>query len=102
MFLAGNETIDLALHSHDSLPHEAKTDTSWINREAVVFVLGPEHIYVMVPEDKELLVGRQHTTRGQQPDLDLSVYGAAAAGMSRLHVALRHDHSGWWLTDMSS
>jgi len=102
MLPQGNDTINLALHSHASLPQEENTNASWMDQRAVIFILGQDQIYRVLPEGQEMLVGRKHSTNGPQPDLDLSPYGAAFAGTSRLHVALEHDQDSWWLIDMNS
>lgn len=96
-----NETIDLTLHPPAALLHEQYFD-DWSGQETVIFVLGSERIYTMMPEGKDLLIGRQHKATGPQPDLDLTPYGAIKAGTSRLHVALKRDRNTWWLIDMNS
>jgi hypothetical protein len=95
-------TVDIVTRAYVSLPEVVPPLAAPLIQDTVIFVLGAEHIYVMLPIGKELIIGRQHPTNKTQPELDLTPYGAEAAGTSRLHAALRREKNGWWLIDMSS
>lgn len=95
-------TLDVASRPYTPLPKVTPTIAEPLIQDTAVFLLGTEHIYVMLPVGKEMILGRQHHTNKTQPELDLSAYGAEIAGTSRLHAALRREKSGWWFIDMNS
>jgi hypothetical protein len=95
-------TIDVSVRPYASLPEIAPLTIESITQNTVVFMLGAEHVYMILPIGKEMILGRRHRTNKTQPELDLTPYGGEPLGTSRLHAALRHEKSGWWLIDMNS
>jgi hypothetical protein len=57
---------------------------------------------VLVKEGQEVVLGRYHVSNPQQPEIDLTRFGASACGISRLHAIIRHDKNGWWIKDLAS
>ncbi len=53
------------------------------------------------PQQRTVL-GRQDTTSPQQPDFDLTPYGALEKGVSRIHAAISRNDDTLTIVDMSS
>jgi hypothetical protein len=94
------DPIDLAVRAYAALREENPQPI--INQNTVIFAIHTDRVYMMLPEGKDILIGRNHRSNIMQPDLDLALYEAEDAGMSRLHAALKHERNGWWLIDMDS
>lgn len=57
---------------------------------------------VEVPQQDVVIVGREDMRSGIRPDVDLSLDGAAAAGVSRRHCRLLRQGDGWLVEDLMS
>ncbi len=57
---------------------------------------------VFVGEQASLVVGRADALSGVFPEIDLSPYGAEAAGLSRHHARLTRKDDQYWLEDLNS
>jgi hypothetical protein len=97
-----HKTADISVHTYATGPERGMPLVGPLPPDTVVFVIGSSCVYLMLRKGHELIVGRHHLTNTQQPELDLSTFGAAEAGTSRLHAALSHQKNGWWLIDMHS
>ena len=77
--------------------------TEYVSGEDVVVLeIGKHQLVMNVPRGQQFLVGRCHATNAVQPQVDLTPFGALTAGCSRLHAAIGHDESGWWIKDLNS
>jgi pSer/pThr/pTyr-binding forkhead associated (FHA) protein len=85
-----------------SAPAEPVTRRGESSPDGLILVLKPEQVQVVIPLGQEVLLGRHHASNQVQPEVDLTPYGAAESGMSRVHAAIRHDEHGWWLKDLNS
>lgn len=59
------------------------------------------HIFAL-PCSGELLIGRSDQRRGIYPELDLSMEGEAAYGVSRRHAMITCEQDGFYITDLRS
>jgi len=96
------DPIDLAVRAYAALLEEKAPPISVYDHNTVVFTIHSDRVYMMLPEGKDILMGRNHTSNIMQPELDLSVYDAEECGISRLHAALKHESDGWRIIDMNS
>lgn len=55
-----------------------------------------------LPLQDVVIVGREDLRSGTRPDLDLTLDGASAAGVSRRHCRLLHQPDGWHVEDLMS
>lgn len=55
-----------------------------------------------IPEKDVVIVGREDMRSGIRPDVDLTLDGASAAGVSRRHCRLLRHADGWQLEDLMS
>lgn len=61
----------------------------------------PEH--VVVSDEQTVVLGRvDHRTKGLQPDLDLTPYGATTRGVSRIHARLFMKDNHLYVADLHS
>ncbi len=82
-------------HAQSKLVERAEADT-------ITLALKQDFLHVIVPRGQEVLPGRNHASHRSQPPVDRTQYGATASGTSRIHAAIQHDESGWWLKDLGS
>jgi serine/threonine protein kinase len=57
---------------------------------------------LLLPQQKEVLVGRADPQVTPQPDVDLGPHGGREAGVSRHHARLLQSPEGWLLEDLNS
>ncbi len=57
---------------------------------------------VDVPAQDVVIVGREDMRSGIRPDVDLTLDGASAAGVSRRHCRLLRQEGGWYIEDLMS
>lgn len=57
---------------------------------------------VDVPAQDVVIVGREDMRSGIRPDVDLTLDGASAAGVSRRHCRLLRQADGWYVEDLMS
>jgi FHA domain-containing protein len=57
---------------------------------------------VEVPVQDVVIVGREDMRSGIRPDIDLTLDGASAAGVSRRHCRLLRQEGGWYIEDLMS
>ena len=89
-------------------PREATTCgiTTRLNRQ--ITITGPRLFVsasgtvVPIPPQDEVVIGRITPHSVPPPDIDLSPYGAASAGVSRRHARLLRRLEGWLLEDLNS
>ena len=55
-----------------------------------------------MPAQDVVIVGREDLRSGIRPDVDLTLDGASAAGISRRHCRLLHQPEGWYVEDLMS
>ncbi len=70
--------------------------------DGITLVFRSEYMQVPLAEGEEVILGRLHPSNSVQPQVDLSRYGAAGCGTSRLHATIRHEHGKWWIKDLGS
>ncbi len=69
---------------------------------------GPQLLLVVsgvnlpIPEEAEVVIGREDPYLANPPDVDLEPYGGGAAGVSRRHARLLKRAGGWFLEDLHS
>src|SRR5258707_520859 len=91
-----HKTAEISAHTYATTLEGTTPFTGALPPDTVIFIVGTTRVYLMLRKGHELIVGRHHLTNTQQPELDLSTFGAAEAGTSRLHAALSHQKNGWW------
>lgn len=68
----------------------------------ITFVIPGSRQRTKVSLDKEIYIGRNDTTTGFLPDLNLTDYQGAAHGVSRQHATIRQTTQGIVLIDLGS
>lgn len=91
-----SDTPSASAH-RETPPHQGCSD-----EDVIVLEIGAHQLPIPIPKGEQIIVGRYHATNTIQPQVDLTPYGAAAAGCSRHHVAIGHSESGWWIKDLKS
>lgn len=66
------------------------------------FVVTATGSLLLIPQKDEVLIGRADPRGKVTPDIDLSMYGGATAGVSRQHARLLHTAGGWAIEDLHS
>jgi hypothetical protein len=69
---------------------------------AAVYLISDSGRRVDVPAQDVVIVGREDVRSGIRPDVDLTLDGASAAGISRRHCRLLHQPEGWYVEDLMS
>ena len=69
---------------------------------ASIFLEAESGRRVDVPSQEVVIVGREDMRSGIRPDVDLTLDGASAAGVSRRHCRLLQMPDGWYLEDLMS
>jgi hypothetical protein len=69
---------------------------------AAVYLISDSGRRVDVPAQDVVIVGREDVRSGIRPDVDLTLDGASAAGISRRHCRLLHQPDGWYVEDLMS
>jgi FHA domain len=67
-----------------------------------VYLISDSGRRVDVPTQDVVIVGREDIRSGIRPDVDLTLDGASAAGISRRHCRLLHQPEGWYVEDLMS
>jgi hypothetical protein len=67
-----------------------------------VYLISDSGRRVDVPAQDVVIVGREDVRSGIRPDVDLTLDGASAAGISRRHCRLLHQPEGWYVEDLMS
>ena len=84
-------------------PHErAPRPTGAIASTGAVYLISDSGRRVDVPAQDVVIVGREDVRSGIRPDVDLTLDGASAAGISRRHCRLLHQPEGWYVEDLMS
>ena len=84
------------------LKQDAADNSQYVDANAVMLLFKSGLRCVLVDEGAEIMLGRPHPTNTVDPQVDLTAYGAAASGVSRLHVTIRRERACWWITDLDS
>jgi len=66
------------------------------------FVVAATGSLLIIPEKDQVLIGRTDPRSNTVPDIDLSMYGGASAGVSRQHARLLRKSDGWLIEDLRS
>ena len=69
---------------------------------AAVYLISDSGRRIDVPRQDVVIVGREDMRSGIRPDVDLTLDGASAAGISRRHCRLLHQPEGWYVEDLMS
>ena len=69
---------------------------------AAVYLISDSGRRVDVPAQDVVIVGREDVRSGIRPDVDLTLDGASAAGISRRHCRLLYQPEGWYVEDLMS
>ena len=69
---------------------------------AAVYLISDAGRRIDVPVQDVVIVGREDMRSGIRPDVDLTLDGASAAGISRRHCRLLHQPEGWYVEDLMS
>jgi FHA domain len=86
-------------------PHERAASpqpTGATAASAAVYLISDSGRRVDVPSQDVVIVGREDMRSGIRPDVDLTLDGASAAGISRRHCRLLHQPEGWYVEDLMS
>jgi pSer/pThr/pTyr-binding forkhead associated (FHA) protein len=70
--------------------------------DTITLIFCNEYVQISLHEGEEIILGRVHPTNQIQPQVDLTSYGAAGCGTSRLHATIRHENGKWWIKDLGS
>ena len=70
--------------------------------DTIVIVLVADTVELEVQEGQMIILGRSHPSNKIQPTLDLSKFGGADSGASRMHASIRRDKGQWLLEDLAS
>jgi pSer/pThr/pTyr-binding forkhead associated (FHA) protein len=100
--LAVEKTLLLPPASPNAVNTNAVSDSGCGSKDEVTLIIGREYLTIQVAKNQEVMLGRAHSSNTAQPLVDLTKYGAALQGASRLHATIRHDDKGWWIKDNSS
>jgi hypothetical protein len=98
---AGSGSIQPAAASHHERapsPQPAGATAA----SAAVYLISDAGRRVDVPAQDVVIVGREDMRSGIRPDVDLTLDGASAAGISRRHCRLLHQPEGWYVEDLMS
>ena len=77
--------------------------SAYVGQEVVLFIPEAGRLpYIFLPTGRRSVLGRGDTRSPQQPDVDLSLYGAVEHGVSRLHAAIDCGSDAATLTDLGS
>lgn len=68
----------------------------------ITFVIGDDHLAVMMKPAERLILGRQSGHVPDRPDLDLGRFNAVEHGISRIHAVLECNENGIYLMDLGS
>jgi serine/threonine protein kinase len=66
------------------------------------FVVAATGSLLIIPDKDQVLIGRTDPRSNIVPDIDLSMYGGASAGVSRQHARLLRKSDGWLIEDLRS
>jgi serine/threonine protein kinase len=66
------------------------------------FVVAATGSMLHIPLKEEVLIGRTDPRSNKVPDIDLSLYGGASAGISRQHARLLRRDDNWIIEDLNS
>jgi FHA domain-containing protein len=69
---------------------------------AAVYLISDAGRRIDVPAQDVVIVGREDMRSGIRPDVDLTLDGASAAGISRRHCRLLQQPEGWYVEDLMS
>lgn len=69
---------------------------------AMAYLISESGRRLDVPAQDVVIVGREDMRSGIKPDVDLTLDGASAAGVSRRHCRLLHGRDGWLIEDLKS
>jgi hypothetical protein len=83
-------------------PHERAPSPRPDGATAAVYLISDSGRRVDVPAQDVVIVGREDMRSGIRPDVDLTLDGASAAGISRRHCRLLHQPDGWYVEDLMS
>jgi pSer/pThr/pTyr-binding forkhead associated (FHA) protein len=67
-----------------------------------VYLISDAGRRIDVPAQDVVIIGREDMRSGIRPDVDLTLDGASAAGISRRHCRLLHQPEGWYVEDLMS
>ena len=99
--LASDRTVNLAV-----LPSPVITDgiaqAPETAEEAIALIFRTGRVFLALHEGHEITMGRVHSSNKIQPDVDLSAFGGASQGTSRLHAAIRRENDQIWIEDTGS
>lgn len=92
-FVGSGSTV---VFSGDQIQHAVKAQKGWRSAEVgdshnIKLHFEGDFETVHLPPGVEVTIGRDDPNADQRPDVDLSVYGAATNGVSRIHAALRFE-----------
>ncbi|MEP7284949.1 MAG: FHA domain-containing protein [Chloroflexota bacterium] len=70
--------------------------------DTAILLFEIDDLHVTLRNREEVVLGRVHPSNKKQPDIDLTDFGAALYGISRLHIKLARKNDSWWLEDLES
>ncbi len=103
--LAGLGSLTTRLDiAYESLPPRRRWGTAYFDiRNRVRFSFRDRDDELVFPVLGEVIVGRGHEEQDvEQPDIDLTPYGAVEHGVSRRHLALIRQHDTIGIVDLGS
>jgi hypothetical protein len=86
-----------AATSHERVPSPRPDGVA-----AAVYLISDSGRRIDVPAQDVVIVGREDMRSGIRPDVDLTLDGASAAGISRRHCRLLQQPEGWYVEDLMS
>lgn len=87
----------------------SRLDVDWKSgcgerQEVALFIPTTKRLpsYIFLQPGQRITLGRGDPSYDEQPDVDLSLYGAAEKGVSRIHAILEYRNDGVVVTDLMS
>ncbi len=98
---AGVATLENAADA-GTLPQDAEAEAPEAETSMARLVMIATGAELPLPDQEEILVGREDPSSGIFPDIDLTPYGGEDGGVSRRHSRLLHIGDDFFVEDLQS
>lgn len=95
--LVGPQAVEQAVEAPQ--PQAAPTSAPVPGARLVLAASGTE---IVLPDNEEVIVGREDPVTATYPDIDLTLYGAEEAGVSRRHFRIARHGESYTIEDLNS